>query len=215
MLDRLEALGEVDAKGSSGWRAARSRCADTRHRAEPARGSAGRAGAVDRLAAVADPHRRRKSVARPVVHDYGNIACRDAVLAYDRQEPATDAGPAPVTRWDSRRPKLHPVTGDGCPTTAQVPAEWRYLNPRQARWPQAEFHPGIRRLLAPADAAGAGRRLHELRRQPMRGAGSADFVMYWWHQAAQQVHTGQGGTLRLYHHQQPAPDFNRRVVEQP
>ena len=80
-----------------------------------------------------------KSVAEPVVHDYGNIACRDAVLAYDRQELATDADGRTITRWDGKTTKLHPVTGEKVPDdTARVP-EWRYLNPRQAQWPQADF----------------------------------------------------------------------------
>jgi hypothetical protein len=39
------------------------------------------------------------SVAEPVVHDYGNIEHRDAVLAYDRAEPALDAQSQPLTRW--------------------------------------------------------------------------------------------------------------------
>ncbi|MEZ5606595.1 MAG: type IIL restriction-modification enzyme MmeI [Burkholderiaceae bacterium] len=33
------------------------------------------------------------SVAEPVVHNYGNIECRDAVLAWDAQEPAYGTGP--------------------------------------------------------------------------------------------------------------------------
>ena len=43
--------------------------------------------------------RGSNSVAEPVVHDYGNIVCRDAVLAYDRQELATDADGRTVTSW--------------------------------------------------------------------------------------------------------------------
>lgn len=73
-----------------------------------------------------------RSVAEPVVHDYGNIQCRDAVLAYDRQELATDADGRTVTRWDGKTTKVHPVTGEKVPDeSAQVP-EWRYVNPRQA-----------------------------------------------------------------------------------
>ena len=40
------------------------------------------------------------SVAEPVIHDYGNIECRDAVLAYDRVDYVLNAGGTPVTRWD-------------------------------------------------------------------------------------------------------------------
>jgi hypothetical protein len=40
------------------------------------------------------------SLAEPVIHDYGNIEHRDAVLAWDGQEPMRDASGALVTRWD-------------------------------------------------------------------------------------------------------------------
>lgn len=56
-----------------------------------------------------------QSVAEPVVHDYGNIECRDAVLAYDRQALATDADGRTVTRWDGKTTKVHPVTGEKVP----------------------------------------------------------------------------------------------------
>jgi len=53
----------------------------------------------------------RASVAEPVVHDYGNIEHRDAVLAYDSTEPMTDAAGQVLTRWDGVSFKPHPATG--------------------------------------------------------------------------------------------------------
>ena len=47
-----------------------------------------------------------------------------------------DADGRPVTRWDGRTAKKHPVTGLDVPDeTARVP-ELRYLNPRPAQWPE-------------------------------------------------------------------------------
>ena len=75
----------------------------------------------------------------PVLRDYGNIECRDAVLAWDRVEPETDAKGRPVTRWDGETTKPSPVTGEPIPDeTARVVVE-RYVNPRKAEWPEAEF----------------------------------------------------------------------------
>ena len=51
------------------------------------------------------------SVAEPVMHDFGNIEYRDAVLAWDRQEPMRDAAGAPVTRWDGV--SVQDASGDG------------------------------------------------------------------------------------------------------
>jgi hypothetical protein len=60
----------------------------------------------------------------PVLKDFHNIECRDAVLAYDRVEYETDEHGRPVTRWDGRTMKTHPVTGLDVPDErAQVPVE--------------------------------------------------------------------------------------------
>lgn len=80
-----------------------------------------------------------QSVAEPVVHDYRNIDCRDAVLAWDRQEIACDEAGRPLTRWDGVTRKPHPVTGEPVPDEAAQMPQWRYVNPRQAEWPQADF----------------------------------------------------------------------------
>ena len=75
----------------------------------------------------------------PVIRDFRNIECRDAVLDYDRVEWVTDEPGRPVTRWDGRTMKPHPVTGEPVPDeTARVPLE-RYVNPRPAEWPEADF----------------------------------------------------------------------------
>lgn len=70
------------------------------------------------------------AVAEPVVHDYRNIDCRDAVLAWDALEPAYDAAGQLLSSWDGISFKTHPVTGELVPDeTAQVP-QWRYLGAR-------------------------------------------------------------------------------------
>ncbi|MEZ5476219.1 MAG: hypothetical protein R3E95_01570 [Thiolinea sp.] len=53
--------------------------------------------------------------AEPILRDFHNIENRDAVLAYDGVETVLDAAGEPVTRWDGRTTKRHPVTaGKGC-----------------------------------------------------------------------------------------------------
>ena len=75
----------------------------------------------------------------PVLRDFHNIECRDAVLAWDRIEHVTDEHGIPVTRWDGRTMKTHPVTGEPVPDeTARVLLE-KYVNPRKAEWPPADF----------------------------------------------------------------------------
>ncbi|MEI2678908.1 MAG: type IIL restriction-modification enzyme MmeI [Burkholderiaceae bacterium] len=94
------------------------------------------------------------SVAEPVVHDYGNIENRDAVLAYDRAEPALDANGQTITRWDGTTFKQHPVTGEDVPDEAAQVPQWAYVNPRPApsgRRRNSSW--AIRRSLAPAPCA--------------------------------------------------------------
>ena len=156
-----------------------------------------------------------KSVAEPVVHDYGNIACRDAVLAYDGREPATDAEGRPVTRWDGRTTKVHPVTGEQVPDdTARVP-EWRYLNPRQAQWPQADFivgNPPFIGKLKMREALGDGY-VTALRNTYALVPDSADLVMYWWHKSAEAASEGTCTQFGLITTNSLTMNYNRRVVD--
>ena len=75
----------------------------------------------------------------PVIRDFRNIENRDAVLAYDRVEFVTDAAGVPVTRWDGETMKVSPITGEKIPDeSARKPVE-RYVNPRKAAWPRADY----------------------------------------------------------------------------
>src|SRR5690606_18469480 len=44
----------------------------------------------------------------PIIRNYHNIECRDAVLAGDRVEVMSDGQGRPVMRWDGRTMKRHP-----------------------------------------------------------------------------------------------------------
>jgi hypothetical protein len=88
---------------------------------------------------------------QPVLRNFKNIECRDAVLAYDSVEPLLDDHGQPVTRWDGITTKEHPLTGEQVPDdTARVQVE-RYINPRPADWPQAEAQ-GSRRYFSGMEA---------------------------------------------------------------
>lgn len=158
----------------------------------------------------------RASVAEPVVHDYGNIEHRDAVLAYDRKEPMTDASGQPLTRWDGDTYKPHPVTGQPVPDEAAQVVQWRYLNPRQAQWPKADFIVGNPPFIGAGAMRGA---LGDGYVDALRGSWpkvpeSADFVMYWWHHAAEQVRADQAERFGFITTNSLRQTFNRRVVQQ-
>jgi hypothetical protein len=155
------------------------------------------------------------SVAEPVIHDYGNIECRDAVLAYDRAEIALDANGKPITRWDGKTVKKHQVTGEDVPDeTAQAP-QWRYVNPRRAEWPAADFIVGNPPFIGSKrmrSALGDGY-VDALQTAWPDVPEAADFVMRWWHKAALQVRAGHAHRFGLITSNSLRQAYVRRAVE--
>lgn len=151
----------------------------------------------------------------PILHDYHNIECRDAVLAYDEKVPLLDDAGNRVTRWDGETMKRHPVTGEDVPDdSARIPV-YRYVNPRKAEWPEAEFivgNPpfiGNKRMRA---ALGDGY-VDALRRAHSDILETADFVMYWWHMSAERIANGRGTRFGLITTNSITQPFNRGVLD--
>lgn len=153
--------------------------------------------------------------AQPVLRNFRNIECRDAVLAYDAVEPQLDDAGQPVTRWDGITTKTHPVTGEQVPDdTARVTVQ-RYINPRPATWPEADFIVGNPPFIG---ASGMRRALGEGYVDALRSTitdvpESADFVMYWWNHAGELTRIGQVRQFGLITTNSLRQTFNRRVVE--
>lgn len=164
-------------------------------------------------------HFRTRSNAQPpqpVLKDFANIECRDGVLAYDRIELAQDANGAPITRWNGTGFKMHPVTGEKIPDEAASVMQLVYVNPRKAAWPQADFIVGNPPFIgaAPMRAALGDGYVEALRSVWKDVPSSADFVMYWWQHAAEQVRVGRTRRFGLITTNSLRQTFNRRVVEQ-
>ena len=151
----------------------------------------------------------------PVLKDFHNIECRDAVLAYDRMEYVTDERGVPVSRWDGKTMKKHPVTGEDVPDdAARVPVE-RYVNPRKAEWPAADFVVGNPPFIGAGSmraALGDGY-TESLRDTWPEVPESADFVMYWWNYAAELTRAGKLRRFGLITTNSLRQTFNRRVIE--
>ena len=63
----------------------------------------------------------------------------DAILAWDKQELLRDENGVPLSRWDGVTVKLHPITGEEAPDPDATVELYRFVNPRRAVWPEAEF----------------------------------------------------------------------------
>jgi hypothetical protein len=155
------------------------------------------------------------NIAEPVVHDYGNIENRDAVLAYDSTEPLKDEAGRIVTRWDGKTLKKHPVTGLDVPDESAQVVQMRYIKPRKAEWPKADFIVGNPPFIGASTmraALGDGY-VDALRSSWPEVPESADLVMYWWHQAALTVSAGAAERFGFITTNSLKQTFNRRVVQ--
>lgn len=150
----------------------------------------------------------------PVLKKFHNIECRDAVLVWDSVEPVVDAHGQPVTRWDGRTTKIHPVTGEEVPDEAAQVSVLRYKNPRPATWPTADFVVGNPPFIG---AASMRQSLGDGYAEALRCAWpevpeSADLVMYWWHHAAELTRAGKLQRFGFITTNSLRQTFNRRVL---
>lgn len=133
--------------------------------------------------------RGKAQPAEPIIKDYKNIECRDAVLAWDSTEPLLDDAGNPVTRWDGRTTKTHPVTGEQVPDeTARIPV-LKYINPRKADWPKADYVVGNPPFIGNKylrKSLGDGY-VDSLRMAHLEVPDTSDLVMYWWNHVAQLI----------------------------
>jgi len=156
------------------------------------------------------------AIGEPVLEKLDNIQCRDAVLAYDGEpQAARDEAGKEITVWDRRSTKKDPVTGRDVPDeTKRVPL-LTYVNPRPAEWPPADHIVGNPPFLGTArmrEDLGDGY-AETLRATYLAVPESADFVMYWWHKAAELVRAGMARRFGFITTNSLRQTFIRRVVQ--
>ena len=154
--------------------------------------------------------------AEPVLKNFKNIQCRDAVLAYDGEpQPALDAAGNAKSVWNRLGKKTDAVTGREVPDeTKRVPL-LTYANPRPATWPEADFIVGNPPFIGTAlmrDDLGDGY-AETLRAAYPDVPESANFVMYWWHKAAELVSKRKVKRFGLITTNALRQTFNQRVVQ--
>ncbi|MGY4454050.1 hypothetical protein ACVWZR_008710 [Bradyrhizobium sp. i1.3.1] len=150
----------------------------------------------------------------PVLRDVQTIETRDAVIGWDQKILATDELNAPIKVWDGFTMKHHGVTGELVPDDIAQVETYRYVGPRAAPWPPADFIVGnppfignkrMRKRLG-AGYVEAVRASHPALSQEI------DFVMYWWDHAASLVASGDVRRAGLITTKTIAQASNRPVV---
>jgi hypothetical protein len=152
----------------------------------------------------------------PILRAFKNIQCRDAVLAYDGEpQPALDDAGKDKTVWDRKSTKTDLVTGREVPDETQRVPLLTYQNPRPAEWPKADFIVGNPPFIGTArmrEDLGDGY-AETLRATYPDVPESADFVLYWWHKAAELTRTGKARRFGLITTNSLRQTFARRVVQ--
>lgn len=160
-------------------------------------------------------HGKRVPPPEPVLQDFQNIERRDAILAWDSIDLVRDERGKPVTRWDGETYKRSSVTGEQVPDKkAQVVIE-KYINPRKAEWPRADF------IVGNPPFIGGWRMRQVLGDGYVEALWSAfphipekcDYVMYWWDQAAEKVRAGKVRQFGLITTNSITQIFQRRVIQ--
>jgi hypothetical protein len=158
----------------------------------------------------------KRTPPEPILRAFKNIQCRDAVLEYDGEpQPALDDAGKAKTVWDRKSTKADLVTGRAVPDeTKRVPL-FTYTNPRPAQWPPADFIVGNPPFIGTArmrEDLGDGY-AQTLRATYPAVPESADFVLYWWHKAAELTRAGRAKRFGLITTNSLRQTFARRVVQ--
>jgi hypothetical protein len=150
----------------------------------------------------------------PVIRKFDNIGHRDALIAYKGWRYATDERGIPVMRWDGETFKVNPATGREVPDEAATVPEEVYEGVTAAQWPEADFVVGnppfvgnkrMRLTLGSGYAEALRKTYGDLPE-------SCDFVMYWWHKAAELARAGKVKRFGFITTNSLTQVFNRRIV---
>lgn len=158
----------------------------------------------------------RLDLPEPILKDFHNIECRDALIDFEAREPMTDEHGEPVTIWDGISYKESPTTGELIPDESGRTTVYRYINPRKAEWPEADYIIGNPPFIGGStlrSALGDGYvdALREVRGKAIPDA--ADFVLHWWHIAAEKLQAGEIKRFGFITTNSIRQTINRRVIQ--
>ncbi len=152
----------------------------------------------------------------PVIGNFHNIQHRDALLTWRERTPAKDSHGNEITEWDGKTKKLNLTTGLTVPDEAVRRTVYNYIDPKIAKWPDADFIVGNPPFIGGKDMRqelGSGY-VEAIRKTYDDVPDSADFVMYWWQRAAELARESRLRRFGLITTNSLTQVFNRRVVAQ-
>lgn len=153
---------------------------------------------------------------RPLLPKQSTIENRDAVLAYDEKVPLKNEDGTFKTIWDGHTTKPHPVTGKEVPDPSFTKPVCQYTNPKRTTWPEADYIVGNPPFLGTSRMRdGLGDGYTEALRSAFQKhkPDSWDFVMFWWHHAAELVRDKKAQQFGFITTNSIHQTFNRRCLE--
>jgi hypothetical protein len=149
----------------------------------------------------------------PVLRDVKTVENRDALITWDKRELERDQYGKPVTRWDGETMKKHPVTGKDVPDETARVEVYRYVNPKPAKWPKADFIIGNPPFIGKVGLrAAVGDAYFSALFSTSGLPESADLVMQWWDKAAIAVRKHDTRRFGFVTTNSITQSFSRRVV---
>jgi Fe2+ or Zn2+ uptake regulation protein len=150
----------------------------------------------------------------PILRDVRTIENRDALIDWDDKVLAVDGDGKPVSRWDGETMKVHPVTGKPVPDEAAQVEVYRYIKPRAAKWPKADYiigNPpfiGLRNLRRRLD----DQVIAAVREAYPEVPENVDWVLYWWFRAAELLKVNEVRSFGLVTTKSIGQSFARALV---
>jgi hypothetical protein len=124
------------------------------------------------------------------------IENRDALIDYDKRVLELDEDGKPVTPLGWRDDEAPSRDGQECARRGRAVEVYRYVKPRAAKWPKADFIVGNPPFIGGKDVRERlGDGYFEALFATTDVPESADFVMHWWDKAALAVR--KAGTRRF------------------
>lgn len=150
----------------------------------------------------------------PVVRNFHNVIEADALIQWATRQQACDTDGNPLSSWDRTTFRENSATGELVPDdTARVPV-YEYTGVQQFQWPETDFIVGNPPFIGGKDIrAGHGDGYATALRATYGDVPeSADFVMFWWHKAAEQARSGKVRRFGFVTTNSITQVFDRRVV---
>jgi hypothetical protein len=155
-----------------------------------------------------------KTPPEPIINKFDNIQNRDALFTYKSWKYATDKSGKPITRWNGETYKTDPTTGRQVPDENATVVDEVYEGVTATEWPKADFIVGNPPFVGgwmKRSVLGHGY-FDAVVKTYSKLPESCDFVMYWWHKAAELVRAGKIQRFGFITTNSITQNFNRRVV---